>query len=218
MCCRQWDTGRLKVKSPYKHTCCTPLIGVTCAAHTSGIFFCFTFNCHSLHETTTRGKKRGNCQMLCNFLAGRITSLEGLCWGRVWNRGERRKRMDCKKGGKGRTRGTGTQPWSLQVKLRPQQIVSLQWILLTAACTLPLSNETDAIETDEQNSVKGNLKRVDLVEACRQSLAVSWCTGWHTPSLPITSHKHNGTLWLISNSHNLNSWHFSNIIITAVTM
>lgn len=31
--------------------------------------------------------------------------------------------------------------------------------LLTAACTLPLSNETDAIETDEQNSVKGNLKK-----------------------------------------------------------
>lgn len=67
----------------------------------------------------------------------------------------------------------------------------LQWILLTAACTLPLSNETDAIETDEQNSVKGNLKRVDLVEACRQSLAVLWCTGWHTPFRPITSHKHN---------------------------
>lgn len=34
-------------------------------------------------------------------------------------------------------------------------------------------------------------KKVDLVEACRQSLAVLWCTGWHTPFLPITSHKHN---------------------------
>lgn len=33
---------------------------------------------------------------------------------------------------------------------------SIQWSLLTAVCTLP--NEIDAIETDEQNSVKGNQK------------------------------------------------------------
>lgn len=108
--------------------------------------------------------------------------------------------------------GAGKEPWSLQEKLSHQQIVSLQWSLVTAACTLPLSNETDAIETDEQNSVKGNLKRVDLVEACRQSLAVSWCTGWHTPFLPITSHEHKGTLWLISNIHSLNSLHFFQIL------
>lgn len=37
-------------------------------------------------------------------------------------------------------------------------MVSLQWSLLTAVSTLPLPNETDAIETDEQNSVKGNQK------------------------------------------------------------
>lgn len=140
--------------------------------------------------------------MLCNLFGSKSTSSQlknceerGGGWGR-----------ECTV--KGEKDVAGTVPWSLQVKLSHQQSVFLHWILLTAACTLPLSNKTDAIETDEQNSVKGNLKRVDLVEACRQSLAVSWCTGWHTPFLPITSHKHNGTLWLISNSHSLNSLHF----------
>lgn len=45
------------------------------------------------------------------------------------------------------------------------------------------------------------IKRVDLVEACRQSLAVSVAQE-DTPFLPITSNQHNGTLWLISGSVN----------------
>lgn len=45
------------------------------------------------------------------------------------------------------------------------------------------------------------IKRVDLVEACRQSLAVSVAQE-DTPFLPITSNQHNGTLRLISGSVN----------------
>lgn len=196
------DAGRLKVKSPYRHNDCAPVTGVTLsAAHISGMF-CFTFNDHTLHKPPQEIREKLSAVKLPAF-SWQKHIIKG-SW--LKNSGEERRGRGCTVNGE--EGGAGTEPWSLQVKLSHQQIVSLQWSLLTAACTLPLSNETDAIETDEQNSVKGNLKRVDLVEACRQSLAVSWCTGWHTPSLPITSHKHNGTLWLISNIHNLNSLHF----------
>lgn len=43
------DAGRLKVKSPHRHTDCTPLTGVTWSAHISDML-CFTFNCHTLHK------------------------------------------------------------------------------------------------------------------------------------------------------------------------
>lgn len=75
------DAGRLKVKSPYRHTDCSPLTGVTgSAAHISGTLS-FTFNCHTLHkppQEVRRDKMSAvNCQMLYNFFTGKSTLLKG---------------------------------------------------------------------------------------------------------------------------------------------
>lgn len=86
--------------------------------------------------------------------------------------------------------------WSLW-----QRLLNSQWHLSTgpqASQTPTPTHETKQLMNRIQ--LKG-MKRVDLVEACRQSLAVSVAQE-DTPFLPITSNQHNGTLWLISRSVN----------------
>ena len=93
------DAGRLKVKSPYEHHWQVSL-GVL---NTFLACFCFTFNCHTLHEPSQevrreRDYQQFNCQMQIFFFSWQkqINKGSGLKnWGET--RGEKWKRMHCKR-------------------------------------------------------------------------------------------------------------------------
>lgn len=78
---------------------------------------------------------------------------------------------------------------------------ALKYLFYALYSPFPLPPPMKQKQLMNRIQLKG-IKRVDLVEACRQSLAVSVAQE-DTPFLPITSNQHNGTLWLISGSVNI---------------
>lgn len=68
----------------------------------------------------------------------------------------------------------------------------LEILILCIEFPFPLPPPMKQKQLMNRIQLKG-IKRVDLVEACRQSLAVSVAQE-DTPFLPITSNQHNGTL------------------------
>lgn len=76
----------------------------------------------------------------------------------------------------------------------PMVEMSMAPLLLLILCTESLSLPPPKKQKQLMNRIQlKGIKRVDLVEACRQSLAVSVAQE-DTPFLPITSNQHNGTL------------------------